>query len=455
MEPDDVERLLQKMSAHLKSTGEKADLARIKEIIYACEPQSLEEAFECLRFASQEHASVESNKITRPIPRVELGGIHTSGEARRPAKLTATQKKELIGKLKQGDKESETLIATYVLEKGRRIAARFGNNPEDIDDFVQGAFIEVRKALKNCDERKVRDLDAYIESVISFSMRSQFSGRQGRLDLTRYDRDNIKKLEKCQTRLQRTLGREPTLKELSQVSALSEDKVREYQQISSQGFVVSLDQTLSDDEMHSIVDDLSYEEDQDMAIELARMPSWLDPLFSKLSKDEQTVLRLRFRSEPALSLAEIGTRMGVTKQWVQQVQNCALRKLRAGAEEVRVNRVPIHQNQRKFQDQNQILEKVSPPTDWLAERILSKARSAKSRVTQDELVLLVDRGLKRGILLYEEGSDSVEPLPYDEVLHWLVGHLLAAGRLVKIPDSSYIAITPAGLSWLESHKVHH
>lgn len=448
MEPADVERLLRKMRTHLKSIGEKADLARIREIIAACEPQSLEEAFEHLKVAHQNDSNLASNKITRPIPKVLFGGVPAVPETKQRGKLTPEQKLELVRKLKEGNKEFETLAATYILQKASRIAARFGNNPEDIEDFVQSSFIEVRKALKNCDEAKIRDVDAYIEKIICSSMQSQFSGRHGRLGLSRYDRDNIKKIEKSRTVLQRELGREPTIKELSRVTALSEDKVRQYQQLSSQSFVVSLDETLSDDDdAHSIVDELSYEEDQDLAIELACMDSWLGPLFSKLSENEQTVLRLRF-SEPALSLSEIGLQMGVTKQWVQQVQTSALSKLKAGAEEVRANRITNESEQVTAQDKGQ---KIRPVTDWLTEIVLSKVNLSRTRFTQDELVPLIDRSLKRNILLYEEGSDSVEPLPYDEVLHWLIGHLIADGRLAKNSHSGHLSITAAGTRWLKSY----
>jgi len=145
------------------------------------------------------------------------------------------------------------------------------------------------------------------------------------------------RLHKVRHQLTRELGRNPTTKELSSASRLSEAKLRQMSRF-LMGQSMSLDKPLGhgDDRAYG---DLFADPDSEQRVpeedltnkELAER---VHGLLGDLSPIEADVIRLRFglTDDNALTFREIGAQYQLSRERIRQIQNAALSKLRAALE---------------------------------------------------------------------------------------------------------------------------
>ena len=125
-------------------------------------------------------------------------------------------------------------------------------------------------------------------------------------------------------------GLEPDSRELALRTGLSENKVEELLQLIPK--VCSLDAPAGDqdhDALQALLEDLQAPQPYEELVrrELAHT---MDTLLGMLNQRQQQVLRLYFGMEDDTchSLAEIGNRLGISKERARQIQQQALEKLR-------------------------------------------------------------------------------------------------------------------------------
>ncbi len=140
------------------------------------------------------------------------------------------------------------------------------------------------------------------------------------------------RLGRARTTLRETLGREPSDEELAGAVAMPPEKVRLL--IESARTPSSLDAPVGEDDESSLRDFVSDQaaspEEEALRREMARR---VEDALAPLDAREQEVLRLRFglTSDHEHTLAEVGRKLGLSRERVRQIEARALSKLRKSA----------------------------------------------------------------------------------------------------------------------------
>jgi len=142
--------------------------------------------------------------------------------------------------------------------------------------------------------------------------------------------ETINKLVRTQRKLMQEMGREPTPEEIADNMDIDADKVREVQKISQK--TTSLETPIGDDE-DSYLGDFIPDDSQPSPFENTSkklLKENLMEVLSALSDREAKVLKMRFGLEDKkpMTLEEVGSEFGVTRERIRQIEAKALRKLK-------------------------------------------------------------------------------------------------------------------------------
>jgi RNA polymerase primary sigma factor len=143
----------------------------------------------------------------------------------------------------------------------------------------------------------------------------------------------IRKVFSVSKFLTQELGRDPSSAEIGYYMDMSAEKVESILQYS--GETASLDVTVDDENITSL-SDLVFSEDYVEPFELVfhvTVQDLLEKALDQLSEREQIIIKLRYglSDRTPLTLEEIGTILGITRERVRQIQNKAIEKLRTVA----------------------------------------------------------------------------------------------------------------------------
>ncbi len=142
--------------------------------------------------------------------------------------------------------------------------------------------------------------------------------------------------------LTQELGRDPKVDEIARYMNLPEDKVDKI--LNCTGEVTSLDTSVDDESETRLADLVSASDHYKAPFEETFQHNLRDILLASLDElpeREKKVLLLRFGigGENPLTLEEIGSRLGITRERVRQIQNKAIQKLKdfESVKELRIN----------------------------------------------------------------------------------------------------------------------
>jgi RNA polymerase primary sigma factor len=136
---------------------------------------------------------------------------------------------------------------------------------------------------------------------------------------------HIRRLKSAKKRLTWELGRDPELEEIAEAMGKSPEKAREIIQASQEEVSLGALGDVLEDPEDAVTERLG---ENDKLKVLARVMAAAD-----LSDREKETLKARF-SDDQITLEEIGTRYGITRERARQIEARALEKLRDAAEEL-------------------------------------------------------------------------------------------------------------------------
>ena len=130
-------------------------------------------------------------------------------------------------------------------------------------------------------------------------------------------------------------GKEPTNKELAKLLNCKEEDI--ICCVRASEFAISLDQPIasedavSDTEFYNFIKDERASEATDYAVDHTSARTVLEKSFNEINPKEKEVLLLRFgwNGEVPMTLEQVGTELGVTRERIRQIQKKALKKMGA------------------------------------------------------------------------------------------------------------------------------
>lgn len=243
--------------------------------------------------------------------------------------LTADEEKDLARRVRDGDTEARERMIRANLRLVVSIAKAYVNRGLSLTDLIEEGNLGLLKAVERFDPGLDYRFSTYGAWWIKQSIRRALVNTARTVRVPSYMIEVISKLKTASVALERELERPPTLDEIAHAMGLEDegvDLLRRALRASRSGrSAVSLESLLGEGE--SLPDPRAASPDQELleSNERARLQTLLDSIDPR----EAEVLKLRFGIDvdAPMTLREIGTRLGVSRERVRQIETRALRKL--------------------------------------------------------------------------------------------------------------------------------
>ena len=268
-------------------------------------------------------STLEDTAITDPVRMYlkEIGRIPL---------LTREQEIELAQKVDVGDLRAKAKLTSSNLRLVVSIAKRYIGRGMSFLDLIQEGNKGLIRAVEKYDWRKGYKFSTYATWWIRQAITRAIADQARTIRIPVHMVETINKLIRTQRRLMQELGREPTPDEIGDEMELSADKIREILKISQK--TTSLETPIGDEEdsyLGDFIEDTSQISPYD-ATSKRFLKENIEEVLMALSPREAQVLRMRFglSGERAMTLEEVGSRFGVTRERIRQIEAKALRKLK-------------------------------------------------------------------------------------------------------------------------------
>jgi len=207
------------------------------------------------------------------------------------------------------------------------LARRFTNRGEPLDDLVQVASLGLLKAVDRFDPERGLEFSTYATPTIVGELKRHFRDKGWAVRVPRRVQELHLRLGAVVSVLSQEHGRSPTIGEIAQAAAVSEEEVLEAIEAGHAYRFTSLDAPTGNDDEGALSAQLG-EEDQGLIDSEHRVT--LSPLIAEFPRRERLILHLRFFE--GLTQSEIATRLGISQMHVSRLLARSLAQLRARAE---------------------------------------------------------------------------------------------------------------------------
>ncbi|MCB1256824.1 MAG: sigma-70 family RNA polymerase sigma factor [Microthrixaceae bacterium] len=243
--------------------------------------------------------------------------------------VSPARKRELRRLIREGDDAERTFVQSN-LRLVVSIAKKYQASGMPLLDLVQEGNLGLMHAVEKFDWRKGFKFSTYATWWIRQALTRGIANTGRTIRLPVHAGDTMNRVQKARTRLETTLGRAPTLAELSADLEMPEAKVTETLLFAAD--TLSLSTPLREDgdaELGDVVPDRGATTPFEAA-SLALLPEEISRLLSPLDDREREILKLRFgldRGEPR-TLEEVGEHFNLTRERIRQIEARAMSKLR-------------------------------------------------------------------------------------------------------------------------------
>ena len=245
-------------------------------------------------------------------------------------RLTFEEEQALSVKALEGNKEAIDKLVESNLLLVVSIAKKYHGCGLPLLDLIQEGNIGLMTAAKKYDGTKGFRFSTYATYWIRQAI-SRALGEHGRtIRLPANMIDLLTKVKKASSELAQSLNRHPEENEIADYLGIEVDKVQTVLDIAQVS--ASLDTPIDEEgevSMGDLIADSSFE-DMDKELILENNHAIINGVLNTLSDREASIIRMRFGIDQIkpMTLEEIGSHYGLSRERIRQIETKALRKLR-------------------------------------------------------------------------------------------------------------------------------
>lgn len=251
-------------------------------------------------------------------------------EIRKFSLLTPSLEMELALRVRRGDERAREKLINANLRLVVKIAKDFEGHGVPLLDLINEGNLGLMRAVERFDPNRGAKFSTYSSYWIKQAIKRCLSDNSKTIRVPAYMLEKQFKLRRVERGLAEELGREPTHAELARELETSVADVRSILMANQQ--LISLDQPLEPDSPDCYQEKVADEKAETPYAVLERQTSntFLLQLLKQLDDREVVILKRRFGLDDHKreTLDAIGSRLGVTRERIRQLQNEALVKLR-------------------------------------------------------------------------------------------------------------------------------
>jgi len=244
--------------------------------------------------------------------------------------LTPQQEIDLAARIKQGDQDARIQMIKANLRLVVKIAQDYVNYGLPLADLISEGNIGLMKAVECFDPAKGGRLSTYGSWWIKQSIKRALANQSKIIRLPVHIVDKTAKMRRISNMLAEELGRDPTNEELSEETGIPVHKLVMLKRAAQRP--ASLDAPVNEGEPTSYAEIIGDERAADPfeVLEQKNLANQLDLLLEVLDERESQIIDARFglSGKTPMTLEEVGSKFGVTRERIRQLQNIALEKMR-------------------------------------------------------------------------------------------------------------------------------
>jgi RNA polymerase sigma-B factor len=246
---------------------------------------------------------------------------HPPATAPAPARRRSDDRRLLVRYHRLGDRRARDTLVERHMPLARRLARRYARTPDAAEDLTQVAAIGLIKAIDRFDIDRGLALSTFAVPTIVGELKRYLRDTSWAVRVPRDLLELAVRVERETGRLERRLGRAPTVPELAEQIGVGVEEVVEAVAAATAHRALSLDAPRRGEEG----DEGTYGDQfgfSDHGLRLAEHRADLRPLIAALPDREREILRLRFVED--LTQSEIGAQLGISQMHVSRLIRRAL-----------------------------------------------------------------------------------------------------------------------------------